>query len=140
LIVGGGVGIGGNVYAGGKGVFTGNVSGANISGTGFMLTTGNSGGIGYTTGAGGTVSQSGNKSGGVTLNTVTGEITMQNTALAAATTVNFVMTNSSITNKDLLLINQTSTANSGGYVFNAICNTGNANIAVRNIMAASASY
>lgn len=144
LTVGGGVGIGGNVYAGGnisgvKGTFTGNISGANISGTGFMLTTGNSGGIGYTTGAGGTVSQSGNKSGAVTLNTVTGEITMQNTALAAATTVNFVMNNSSITNKDLLLINQTSTANSGGYVFNAICNTGNANIAVRNIMAASAS-
>jgi hypothetical protein len=139
LTVGGGVGIGGNVYAGGRGVFTGNVSAANIAGTGSILTTGSTGGIGYATGAGGTVSQSGNKSGAVTLNTVTGEITMQNTALAAATTVNFVLTNSAITNKDLLLINQTSTANSGGYVFNAICGTGNANIAVRNVMAASAS-
>jgi hypothetical protein len=59
--------------------------------------------------------------------------------LAAATTVSFTLTNSYIGNTDLLVLNQTSTANAGGYYFNAICNAGNAQISVRNIMAASAS-
>ena len=114
------------------------VTGNIVTSTGNIIVNGDSGKIGYATGAGGTVSQSGNKSGGVTLNKQSGEITMQNTNLAADTTVNFVLTNSVISSTDLLLINQTSTANSGGYVFNAICGTGNANIAVRNVMASTA--
>ena len=96
-------------------------------------------GIGYATGAGGTVTQLTSKSTGVTLNKVSGEITMNNASLAAATTVNFTLTNSAIAATDLLVINQTSTANAGGYYFNAICNAGNAQVSVRNIMAASAS-
>jgi len=95
--------------------------------------------FGYTTGAGGTVTQASSKSTGVTLNKPTGEITLNNASLAAATTVNFTLTNSAIANTDLLVLNQTSTANAGGYHFNAICNTGNAQISVRNITAASAS-
>jgi hypothetical protein len=95
--------------------------------------------FGYTTGAGGTVTQASSKSTGVTLNKPTGQITLNNAALAAATTVNFTLTNSTIANTDVLVINQTSTANAGGYHFNAICNTGNAQISVRNITAASAS-
>jgi hypothetical protein len=94
--------------------------------------------VGYLAGAGGTVSQSGNKSGNVTLNKPSGEITMQNTNLASATTVDFYMTNSTISATDLLIINQVSTANAGGYVFNATCNNGNARIFVRNVMAATA--
>ena len=114
-----------------------------VSATGNIVATGNvvlndGGTLGYVAGAGGTVSQSGNKSGNVTLNKPSGEITMQNTNLAADTTVDFYLTNSTITPTDLLIINQTSTANAGGYVFNAICNTGNAHIFVRNIMAATA--
>ena len=97
--------------------------------------------IGYqgATGTGGTVTQATNKSTGVTLNKPVGEITLNNAALAAATTVNFTLTNSYIGNTDLLVLNQTSTANAGGYHFNAICNSGNAQISVRNITAASAS-
>jgi len=95
--------------------------------------------FGYTTGAGGTVTQASSKSTGVTLNKPSGEITLNNAALAAATTVNFTLTNSAIANTDVLVLNQTSTANAGGYHFNAICNTGNAQISVRNITAASAS-
>jgi hypothetical protein len=147
LIVTGGAGIGGNIFVGGRLSVAGNVYTTGITSdvgnittsAGNILITGGVGGTGYGSGAGGTVSQSGNKSGGVTLNKQTGEITMQSTALASATTVNFVLTNSTISATDLLLINQSSTANSGGYVFNAICNSGNANIAVRNVMAASAS-
>jgi hypothetical protein len=94
--------------------------------------------VGYLAGAGGTISQTGNKSGNVTLNKPSGEITMQNTNLAAATTVDFYLTNSTISATDLLIINQTSTANAGGYTFNATCNSGNARIFVRNVMAATA--
>ena len=96
-------------------------------------------GIGYATGAGGIVTQPTSKSEPITLNTVTGQITMNNASLAAATTVNFVMTNSAIAATDVLIINQASTANAGGYCFNAICNAGNAQISVRNVMASSAS-
>jgi hypothetical protein len=95
--------------------------------------------IGYSTGTGGTVTQATNKSTGVTLNKPVGQITLNNASLAAATTVNFTLTNSYIGNTDLLILNQTSTANAGGYYFNAICNAGNAQVSVRNIMAASAS-
>jgi hypothetical protein len=114
-----------------------------VSATGNIVATGNvvlndGGTMGYTAGAGGTVIQSGNKSGNVTLNKPSGQITMQSTNLAADTTVDFYLTNSTISPTDLLIINQTSTANAGGYVFNAICNTGNAHIFVRNVMAATA--
>jgi len=114
-----------------------------VSTTGNVVSTGNivlndGGTLGYTAGAGGTVAQTGNKSGNVTLNKPSGQITMQSTNLAADTTVDFYLTNSTITPTDLLIINQTSTANAGGYVFNAICNTGNAHIFVRNVMAATA--
>ena len=102
------------------------------------ITLNSSGTVGYVAGAGGTVSQSGNKSGNVTLNKPSGQITMQNTNLAADTTVDFYLTNSTITATDLLIINQTSTANAGGYTFNATCNSGNARIFVRNVMAATA--
>lgn len=138
LTVVGGAGVGGNIYAGGLVSVTGNITGGNLltSGTIALNSTGT---VGYAAGAGGTVGQSGNKSGGVTLSKPSGEITMQNTALGAATTVNFLLTNSTISATDLLVINQSSSANSGGYHFNAICGSGNANIAVRNIMASSAS-
>jgi hypothetical protein len=114
-----------------------------ISTTGNVVSTGNivlndGGTLGYVAGAGGTVSQSGNKSGNVTLNKPSGEITMTNSNLTSATTVDFYLFNSTITPTDLLIINQTSTANAGGYVFNATCNTGNARIFVRNVMAATA--
>jgi hypothetical protein len=97
--------------------------------------------IGYqgAAGTGGTVTQLTSKATGVTLNKPVGQITLNNAALAAATTVNFTLTNSYIGNTDLLVLNQTSTANAGGYYFNAICNAGNAQISVRNITAASAS-
>lgn len=94
--------------------------------------------FGYTSGAGGTVTQLTNKSTGVTLNKPAGEITMNNASLSAATTVTFTLTNSAIAATDVLIINQTSTANAGGYHFNAVCNAGNAYINVRNIMASAA--
>jgi hypothetical protein len=55
-----------------------------------------SAGIGYATGAGGAVTQATNKSTGVTLNKVTGQITTHNASLVNNTAVGFTLTNSAI--------------------------------------------
>ena len=55
-----------------------------------------SAGVGYATGAGGTISQITSKSTGVTLNKICGQVTMHNAALNATTGVNFTLSNTSI--------------------------------------------
>ena len=60
----------------------------------------NPAGLGYGTGAGGTVTQATSKSTGVTLNKPTGQITMNNAALAAGAFVTFQLTNSVIASTD----------------------------------------
>lgn len=166
LVVGGGVGIAGNVNIGSNISVVGNVLGnLNVSGnivggnvtsistltsvtvsaSGNITSTGNimataGGTIGYNAGAGGTVSQLGNKATGVTLNKPSGEITMKATALSAATTVQFILTNSTISAKDLLLINIVGGAATGAtYNLDANCTAGSAVISVRNITAGSLS-
>lgn len=62
------------------------------------------GGLGYGTGAGGTVTQSTNKTTSVTLNRPTGQIIMNNAALAANTSVVFSLVNSLISANDLVLV------------------------------------
>ena len=110
-----------------------------ISVTGNVVSTGNifsagNGTVGYNNGAGGTVSQTGNKSTGVTLNKPSGEITMQNTNLAADTSVSFTLTNSTIGTRDLLLLNIVGgVVTPGCYNLDANCTTGSATITVRNI-------
>jgi hypothetical protein len=99
---------------------------------GNVLISGGTGGVGYTTGAGGTVSQSGNKSGGVTLNKQAGDITMQNTNLTAGSIVSFVLTNSTISANDSLLIQHQSGGTIGAYTINGTCAAGSATIYVRN--------
>ena len=120
--------------------FPGNVAAANVvvSGTGGVFLT-DGGTVGYGAGGGGTQSQSGNKSGGVTLNKPSGEITMQNTALNAATIVNFVLTNSTIASTDVMIINHVSGGTIGAYTITAACNNGSATIYVRNNTAGSLS-
>lgn len=94
------------------------------------------GGLGYGTGAGGTVTQATSKSTGVTLNKVTGQITMNAAALAANTEVTFTLTNSAIGANDIIVFNHGLTAK---YVVNAVCAAGSAAISVRNVTAGSLS-
>jgi hypothetical protein len=103
------------------------------------LTTAGSSGIGYATGAGGTVTQLTSKATGVTLNTITGQITVNAAALAAATTVSFVMTNSTIAAGDLLVMNHISGGTGGAYGLTAQSAAGSVTIYVRNITAGSLS-
>lgn len=97
--------------------------------------------IGYAPGAGigGTVTQLTSKSTGVTLNKLTGEITMNNAALAAATIVSFVLTDSAIAATDIMILNHVSGGTLGSYGLNAACAAGSATIYVRNNSAASLS-
>jgi len=71
--------------------------------------------IGYNASAQGTVTQATSKSTGVTLNKSSGQITMNAASLAAGTTVLFTLTNSTITAKDVLIVNVGSGGTSGAY-------------------------
>ena len=72
-------------------------------------------GIGYGTGAGGTVTQATSKSTGATLNTVSGQITMNAAALAAAAEVSFTLTNSAVAATDVVMVSIASGATAGAY-------------------------
>jgi hypothetical protein len=114
------------------------VTATSLTATGLIASSGTAG-VGYTTGAGGTVTQATSKSTGVTLSTTCGEITMNNAALAAATIVSFTLTNTTIAAGDLLLMNHVSGGTVGSYTLNARCTTGSATIDVRNATAGSLS-
>jgi len=76
-----------------------------VSGAGDVLATGGTGAIGYGGGSGGSVTQSTSKSTGVTLNKPSGQITMNAAALAANTSVYFLVTNSSVSANDNVIVN-----------------------------------
>ena len=69
--------------------------------------------LGYTTGSGGTVTQATNRTTGVTINTPTGQITTDNTSLAAEAVAEFTVTNSSCVATDTPILAIASGANGG---------------------------
>ncbi len=73
-------------------------------------------GIGYSTGAGGTALQTGNKAGGVTISKPCGVITMDNAELAAAGEVEFAVTNTLVAATDIIAISIASGGTSSAYV------------------------
>tara|TARA_Y100000592_G_scaffold87350_1_gene141786 strand:+ start:246 stop:962 length:717 start_codon:yes stop_codon:yes gene_type:complete len=72
--------------------------------------------FGYT--SGGTKTQVTSKSTGVTLNNLTGQITMNGAALGANTSVSFVVTNSTVAANDIIILNHLSVG-LGSYLFSA---------------------
>jgi N-acetylmuramic acid 6-phosphate (MurNAc-6-P) etherase len=97
--------------------------------------------LGYASAAQGTVTQATSKSTGVTLNKSAGVITMNNAALGATTSVNFALTNSTISANDtviLTLANSGATPGSYTAIVSALT-TGSATITVRNITGGSLS-
>ena len=68
---------------------------------------------------GGTVTQATNKSTGVTLNTESGQITMNDAALAAAAEVSFTVTNSKIAATDVVVACHGSAGTAGAYIVSA---------------------
>lgn len=83
-------------------------SSGNIASAGSILSTApTSGGIGYATGAGGTVTQGTSRTTGVTLNTPTGNIVLFSAA-GSATPFSFTLTNSNIAAGDTVVLSQKS--------------------------------
>lgn len=95
--------------------------------------------IGYAVGSGGTVTQATSKATGVTLSKSTGDITMNNAALAAGAIVSFVLTNTLIAATDYLDIQHISGGTLGEYHMQATCAAGSATIYVKNTSAGSLS-
>jgi len=97
--------------------------------------------LGYAAAAQGAVTQLTDKSTAVTLNKSSGQITMSNAALTAATNVSFTLTNNLISAKDVLITNVAGgAATSGTYnVFVSTMGAGTATIVLRNISAGTLS-
>ena len=108
----------------------------NIIGSDYVLAGGQ---LGYSTEAQGSVTQLTSKSTGVTLNKSSGQITMNNAALAGTTNVTFTLTNSLIGVKDVLVLNVYG-GTAGSYnVWVSGLAEGSATITVRNITGGSLS-
>jgi hypothetical protein len=100
-----------------------------------ITSTSATGGIGYAAGAGGTVTQSTSKSTGVTINTVSGAITMNASNLATGFANTFTVTNNTVTATDNIITNIVSgAATPSRYVVSASnMTTGSFQIHLRNV-------
>lgn len=79
----------------------------NIRGGALIVSSGPTSGVGYATGAGGTVTQITSRATGVTLSKVSGQITLF-TAAGSATPATFVVTNTAVAATDTITINDVS--------------------------------
>jgi len=97
--------------------------------------------IGYSAAAQGTVTQATDKSTGVTLNKSAGRITMNNAALAGGAAVSFILTNSTISINDTIVVcvssNTTGSALGAYTTYISYLATGSALITLRNLSATS---
>lgn len=92
------------------------------------------GGIGYRTGAGGAVTQLTSKSTGVTLNTLSGTITMNNASLSAGAGVTFTLSNNKVGADDVVVVNKGAGGTSGVYEVKVLDTVAGAvNIRVTNL-------
>lgn len=99
-----------------------------------------SAGLGYSSGAGGTVAQITSKATGVTLNKNTGQITMNAAALGAGAAVAFVVTNTAVAATDLIVANVVSGGTANAYRVDVTAiGAGSFTVTVVNITAGSLS-
>ena len=109
----------------------------NIIGSDYVLAGGQ---LGYSTDAQGAVTQLTDKSTGVTLNKSAGQITMNNAALAGNTAVSFTLTNSTISAKDVIILNVGSVGTAGAYTtYVSSMSAGSGVITLRNLTSGSLS-
>lgn len=119
----------------------GAITPSSVAATGTITSSSSSAGIGYAAGSGGTVTQNTNKGTGVTINTITGQITTNNAALAANTGIVFTVTNSSVSSKDVIIyaVSSGGTANTYNVTTDAISNGVSFNIRLLNASSTSRS-
>ena len=117
----------------------GNASADSLSVSG-PIQSASSSGIGYSAGAGSSVTQATSTTTGVTINTICGQITMFNTALAAAAEATFTVTNSSVSSTDVIIVNHASVGTAGAYIVGISgVATGSFKITVSNVSTSSKS-
>lgn len=114
-------------------------TGVSLAVTGAITSSGTAG-IGYATGAGGTITQATNKTTAVTLSKVSGAITLNNAALAAGAEATFTVTNALVAATDVIIANHSSAGTSGSYMVQASNITaGTFDLTVTNLSAGSLS-
>ena len=86
---------------------------SSVSATTTLKSSGATSGIGYATGAGGSVTQLTSRTTGVTLNTICGSITTHTASLAAEDKATFTVTNSAVAIGDVIVTAQRSGSNGG---------------------------
>lgn len=107
---------GGLAFSGTTLTAAGALTPTSVAATGAVTSSGATSGVGYATGAGGTVTQLTSKSTGVTLNKASGQITMNAASLAASAVVSFTVTNSAVAASDTINLNLASgNATAGTY-------------------------
>jgi len=79
--------------------------GGNLTSTQNISSSSKTAGIGYAVGSGSTVTQATSRTTGVTINSITGSITLVSAA-GSATWQTFTVTNSAVTAKDVIIVNQ----------------------------------
>lgn len=105
-----GTGTGALVFANTPTLVTPNIgaaTGASLAATGLIKSSSATAGIGYATGAGSTVTQGTSRTTGVTINAVSGAITLFSAA-GSATATSFTVTNSAVAATDVIILNQKS--------------------------------
>lgn len=130
----------GNISTSGSFSTTSTIAGAGITSTAAIKSSSASAGVGYATGAGGTVTQLTSKATPVTLDKITGQITTHNAALAAATEVSFTVNNNTVVATDCIIVNLASggTANTYSVTIHAVA-AGSFDIIISNMSATSRS-
>jgi hypothetical protein len=104
-----------------------------LAGVGSIKSSHATAGIGYATGAGGTVTQATNKTTAVTLNKATGTITLAAGSMAAGAIISFTFNNSAIAATDQIVMTHHSVGTFGAYTINCrATGAGTASVAVRN--------
>lgn len=104
-----------------------------LSATGSIASSSPSGGVGYSTGAGSTTSQSTDKTTPVTIDAVCGTITMNGALLASGAIATFTVNNSSCAATDVIAIQHDSVGTLGGYTLMPSSPTaGSFKVSVRN--------
>lgn len=94
--------------------------------------------FGYATGAGGSVTQATNRTTGVTVNALSGQITTNTASLAAEAAAEFTVTNSKVAVGDVVVVSQQSGSNGGNTdVFVSTVADGSFKIKVANNNAAA---
>jgi len=107
-----------------------------LASTGAVTSSSATAGVGYATGAGGTVTQLTSKSTDVTLNKTSGQITTHDAQLNDGVEVSFKLNNSAIGANDLLVVNHVSGGTAGSYIIYAhSIAAGEARIGISNVSA-----